>query len=597
MENYTDEEIREVEDSLLGSLMVDSRLVPKVVDALGRDEKAFRTLDNQTIYSAILMSYHQNKKTDPLLVWSVLEKENTTAELNRIGGSWMVLYDMFTKIVETEIESVLYYVSIIKVAWTTRQDKERVNRISQAKWWEDIRQAILDEADEIRRLRSDPEFESRQTLPFPKTLATGIFKDYIDAYAGASEVSPAFLFGTLKTVVGASLGRRVRLEGTTQIFPNFYTCVVGDTALSRKSTAISCAENLINQADPGVFLLRSLSTPEGLIAALVPPEGYEFGDTSQSFEDEIKPPETPLIFDGDQSQFETMIMEAERGVEGFRVCLSIDEFSHMLKKAGKLHGAGLIQLLATAYNFPPSLHLPTRVSPLSADHPCLTLIAASTLQWLESSLKLEDIQGGFANRITYYLDDGKSKPLFRAAPGDPTKLMNIAKSINALRRQFSQPTTFAFDYKVKDLGQSWYIEHRKKLASEKNPLVLMASARTDVHVKKAALLFSAIFNEPDDFEIHVPAFDWAVLLAEYLQSVVEKIYAQFNFSDERRLETRIMEMLEGQPHMTARELTRRISWASAKEVNAACRELVDNGSLAEEATKRTCRFRLVGDFG
>ena len=139
-------------------------------------------------------------------------------------------------------------------------------------------------------------------------------------------------------------------------------------------------------------------------------------------------------------------------------------------------------------------------------------------------------------------------------------------------------------------GQKWYESHRKTLSKEVNPLVVLASARTDVHVKKAALLFSALGNDPDDHYIHQRAFDWAVVLAEYLQAVVQNIYSNFNFSDVRRLESRITELVTRLPNMTAREITQRISWASAKDVNAACRDLVENGTLGEEVGKWTVRF-------
>ena len=68
-----------------------------------------------------------------------------------------------------------------------------------------------------------------------------------------TEVSSSFLFGTLKTVIGASLGRRVSLAGTVPIYPKFFTFCVGHTALVRKSTALHLAEHILGQADMGVL--------------------------------------------------------------------------------------------------------------------------------------------------------------------------------------------------------------------------------------------------------------------------------------------------------------------------------------------------------
>ena len=265
--------------------------------------------------------------------------------------------------------------------------------------------------------------------------------------------------------------------------------------------------------------------------------------------------------------------------------------------AGKTHGDGLIQMLATAYNFPQKLQHPTRVDPLVADRPCLSLMSATTLHWLEASLKLEDIQGGFANRMTYYLgSEGEQEWIFEDQPGDTVKLAHVALAINSLRLKYPEPVSFRFDPETREMGQQWYESHRRALVQQDNPLVIMASARTDVHVKKAALLFSLLDNDPADLYIHKDAFSKALVLGEYLQKVVEHLYANFNFSEEKRLETKIVEILKSTSGMTAREIGRRIRWASSKQVNEACRELVESGFLSTTEAGRRKEYAVLPDW-
>lgn len=589
---------REAEEFLLGMMMVDPSIVPETVDILGTDAQAvFFTKQHQLIYDAILACYEDNDKyVDAILVFERLEM---TGDANRAGGH-LYIYDIQAKIVETE--NFHFYAELVKKNAVRRQTASSTEKIRAAATDPRMSQEVIDEtvlehAAVIQHRRNKGAEDNSQIVEFPRDLITGVFDEYIRAYFGCTEVSPSFLFGTLKTLIGASLGRRVSLAGTHPLYPNFFTCIVGHTALARKSTALTCAEHMIGQGDMGVFILRSLSTPEGLISALIPPDGYRHGSAlpmTDSEDDEKAPTGIAATMGGNTSQLETMLVESDVDIEGFRICLSIDEFSHLLKKAGKTHGDGLIQMLATAYNFPPKLQLPTRVSPLSADHPCVTMIGATTLHWLESSFKLEDIQGGFANRITYYLgSEAETDWLFEDQPGDSVRLARVAKKINNLRLKYSEPAQFRFTPEASVEGQKWYESHRKGLVQEKNPLVIMAAARTDVHVKKTALLFSALDNAPDDYEVHKPALEKAILLSEYLQKVVAHLYSNFNFSDEKRLETKIVEVLENQNiSLTAREIKRKISWASSREVNAALKELVTDGTIEEFTTKKTSRFAV-----
>lgn len=589
---------REAEEFLLGMLMVDPSIVPETVNLLGiSSEAVFFTKQHQLIYDAILACYEDNDKyVDTVLVFERLESTN---DANRAGGH-LYLYDLQAKVVETE--SFQHYAKIVQKNGIRRHTASHTEQIREAATdpstpQEAIDETVLEHAAAIQSRRSKGSEDQSQIIEFPTDLITGIFNEYIRAYFGCTEVSPSFLFGTLKTLIGSSLGRRVSLAGTHPLFPNFFTCIVVHTALARKSTALTCAEHLINQADRGVFILRSLSTPEGLISALIPPDSYKHGSAlpMTDLEDDKKAPTgIAATMGGNTSQLETMLVESDVDVEGFRICLSIDEFSHLLKKAGKPHGDGLIQMLATAYNFPSKLQLPTRVSPLSAVHPCVTMIGATTLHWLESSLKLEDIQGGFANRITYYLgSEAEQDWLFEDQPGDPVRLAQVAKEINRLRLKYPDHVQFRFTPEASVEGQKWYESHRKALMQEKNPLVIMAAARTDVHVKKTALLFAALDNAPDDCEIRKEDLEKAILLSEYLQKVVAHIYSNFNFSDEKRLETKIIEVLEKRgASLTAREVKQQIIWASSKDVNAALKELVSDGTVEEFPTKRTSRFAV-----
>lgn len=445
-----------------------------------------------------------------------------------------------------------------------------------------------------------------EPIPFPEELFAGgtIFEKYRDAYAGRTEVCPAFHFASLKTVIGASLGRRVCLDGVRPLYTNFYTALIGQTGYSKKTTAMECGKSVLDMADSTVYSLSTLSTPEGLINAFVLPEGYSLGMEIDESDFQIGEEENPnklrglaSLLGGIHGQLRQMIEQTAID-EGFRIIVTIDELSGLLKKAGKQSSDGLMQLLAEAYNYPRSLHSPTKVNPVKADYPCLTLLGCTTREWFESSFKLEDIQGGVANRITYYFDDGNIEDIFLDQPGDAGLIQEVAKELNRLRSQtYTDTTTFRFDDEVKEYGSAWYSETRADTRNEPNELIRMASQRMDVHVKKASLLFAALWNEQGDTQIHLPEFVLACELAEYLKKTIIRVYENFDLTHQSRVEKKIIEVLRENPNSTGREIKHNISWASRKDINETLEQLILIESVAQRKNGRRTEYAIVKGDG
>lgn len=580
---YSEQEISEAAQFCVAALLRlnNDEFISQFINKLGTHPHVMPNAHYQAVYAAILKVQQSDNPINALTVWESLE-DNT-----KFQGGIQEMMKLHTLIVESESADIFtnYFLYTETLADHHRhlQNRQRASRISQAA---DLDSVILEEADRIiaKQQAKEPDAaETEKYVPFPEDLLFDVFKPYAAAFQGRTEVPIPFHFAVLKTLIGASLGRRVYLDAARPIYPNFYTVIVGETGIARKSTALRLGEQLLRDSDPAVRILRSLSTPEGLLQKFVPPHGYELGSSIPN--DDIEDP------DKINEQMEFMLNNATPGVEGFRILLSLDEFSYLLKKANKSHGEGIIQMLTEAYDYPTQLDLPTRVNPVSADHPCLSVMGATTQAWLESSLKLEDIQGGFANRFSYYHATSNDF-IFKSQPGNPEFLDIVKYSVNQYRQKFPQPTAFQFNQDADREGEAWYIEHRNKLKAERNPLIREALARADVHMYKSALLHAVITNDANDTEIGIESLRWAIQLAEYLQAVTSQIYATFNLSEERRLEQRIIDLLTQKPNQTARQLTQRISWASAKEVNNTLDELSKNATIQAEKDGRTTRYHV-----
>ena len=78
----------EAERAVLGAMMTEKSVIPRVIALLGHTSEAFFTTDHQLIYTAILEVYERVSKADPLLVANEL---NRTNQLNRTGGAGLSL--------------------------------------------------------------------------------------------------------------------------------------------------------------------------------------------------------------------------------------------------------------------------------------------------------------------------------------------------------------------------------------------------------------------------------------------------------------------------------------------------------------------------
>ena len=134
---------REAEQAVLGSMMVDSATIPRVLAILGHTSEVFFTADHQLIYTAVLAVYERHNRVDALLVSDELERTN---DLNRAGGD-LYLYDLQARIVETD--STEFYAQIVREKSTRRQLVQAGEQITNlARDQEQELREVLDQAQE-----------------------------------------------------------------------------------------------------------------------------------------------------------------------------------------------------------------------------------------------------------------------------------------------------------------------------------------------------------------------------------------------------------------------------------------------------------------
>lgn len=364
-------------------------------------------------------------------------------------------------------------------------------------------------------------------IAFPMDAFHGYFYDYLMAFEGKNEVCPAFHFAGLLSVVGATLGRSVWIQGARPTYPIFYQALIGNTTIARKSTALGFATELLRRVDSDVVMIDNVSSAEGLID----------------------------VFDTDSEHNHIDVSDFE-GVRGF---IHYDELKNLFLKAKQKATENITSKLTEMYNGVHSLSNNTRVNRTIAKYPTTSLLGCSTFAWLESGLSIDDITGGFANRFVFYLHE-QQELIPNALEPDEHKLKSVQDRIIAVREKWQgKHQKFTFTEQAQYAHDKIYIETNKRLINEENDLVAAAKQRTLDYAKKLALVFAVLDEKNEDTTIGIEHWESAVLVKNYWEAVATDLFSRLVISDDAKNELLFLEKLaELGNNTTTRALQRKI---------------------------------------
>jgi len=412
-------------------------------------------------------------------------------------------------------------------------------------------------ADTQQKASTENKPKKETGIVFPEQAWRGIFETYRQAQIGTTEAPDCYHFGIFKTVAGVILGRGCYVWNGRNLYPNFFTVLIGPTRKSRKTTAKSRGETLLADTDPLVIVQRGLATPEGLIGRLQVPD-----------EDDLNG--LPEI----EQQRAMSVSESE----GYRMLVCINEFASLLKKAKKETGSGLIPTLTDAYDCQDSLDNPTLRCPLSARKPFLSMVALSTKVWLETNLDADDIHGGFVNRHLFYLWK-QTEPLHNPPQPNGFLLNKIKNKLHEIRKaKAGKHEEFTFSNEADTILKEWYIKNY--YVEYDSEIVDAAVQRVDENLRKLSLLYAVLENEPNDTEIKADQLQAAIAVGKYWETTAIEIFGKFGATPATRSEVKILEILSGKP-LAKSEIHLKMSGViTAKQIDEMLKHLISVGRVA-----------------
>ncbi len=287
--------------------------------------------------------------------------------------------------------------------------------------------------------------------PVPES---GFIRDYLNWAVPRTEAPVAFHFGPALTLAGMMLGRKCVIRaGGLDLYPNFYSVAFGPSTLVRKTTSISSMpRSILLRVEEKIgpkhsLILSDVGTPEGLLNELA---------------------------------------EKQTGIKSF------NEFGDFLRKIKKREFMGdYAGLLTELYDCPASFSKKLSQKYFKVQDPFLSILAASTREWMLNAMEESDIESGFLARFLFFVGDDSFELIPIVPERDKEAEEKLAIQLEQLHRisNIFQPTGEA-----ESVYSDWYGKHRGELKKPGMGLLSSYYGRLEGYVWKIALIFEATSN-------------------------------------------------------------------------------------------------------
>ena len=324
---------------------------------------------------------------------------------------------------------------------------------------------------------------------------TTIAENYIYAFEGKTEVCPAFHFASLLNAFATVAGDKILYSLDTNVFvkTNLYQCLLGSPSWSRKSTALSNSEQLIQSVTEDFLIIDALNTREGFIK---------------------------LLYDN----------YTKAGI-------ILDEMNSLFTKANTASGAGLIDMLNSAYNSKP-LSNNSVTNLMKVDDPTVSFFGAITPELLDVSLSAVGIGGGFVSRCIFW--DWEKQPRVRMWGGYDEIRMKIVKEKLLDAAGIQNRVVYTWDDDALAMSEKWYQSFGDGYSQEE----LDAVGRIPYLADKLCTLLSFMENDVNDNKIHAETWERALPICSYWDAVYRKyIVKSAHMTPSLKYQERIIDFL------------------------------------------------------
>jgi hypothetical protein len=272
----------------------------------------------------------------------------------------------------------------------------------------------------------------------------GWLAEYMRAVTPLTDAPPEFHLVAGLCALSTAVGNRLYTESWGQnVFPHLWAVLVAPSSFWRKSTAINQAERMLRAASEGSVYPTDFSR-EKLI---------------------------------------TMLSKQPAGL------LAVKEFGGFLAMLSRDYMAGAKETLTELYDGPDVYTRALQKEMVKVERPALTLLGATTLDWLEGKITEGDLQGGFLARFLFVTARTKASPKGMTAPMDSAARARLTSDLHTA---FEWPEhEVRFEPDARDMLDAWTLGWEEEVGKTSHRSDLSGFA---VRLQTYALKFSILYR-------------------------------------------------------------------------------------------------------
>jgi hypothetical protein len=366
--------------------------------------------------------------------------------------------------------------------------------------------------------------------------------EYIDLMKPTTEAPDGYHLGVGLTIVGAMIGRRIYVNYGSPLYANLFTLLVGTSGRSRKDTAIKRGTRMLTsrvnektkQRQANVQIVMDVTSAEGLISSLS---------------------------------------------EHSNILLYLTEFSRLMANAKRKGTTTIAPVLMEAFDTPTKISNLSKLNPVTADYPYLSILSATQPRILEGLMSEEDVHSGFINRWLIVPGESDSPLPWPTTVDNEVVLLLFERIHAAIHDAF--PDGFAVDLGSDALPywKSWYIDEWQRKQTEDESAMRV---RHPVLVIKLALIYTVLSGE---HVITREILERAITIVEWMWNHVSRLLPGWGGTLHGRIEAKITQELNDRGPTKKRVLTqycRSRTW-STQDFNAALEAMYKAGLIHIDA--------------
>ncbi len=271
---------------------------------------------------------------------------------------------------------------------------------------------------------------------------SGFIRDYYEYARELTEAPPFFHVMVAFSLISAVLGRKVYLPiGANYVYPNLWVTLVAPSSLYRKSTAISIGKRLLMNIDEGIVFPDEYS-PEQLVGTM-----------------------------------------AERSNGLF----TWSELGATLARMEKSYMQGTKEMMTELYDNPPTYVRKLKNETKKIEQPCISILAATAMDWFRKWTKEDDIKGGFLARFLLVpaIERGSRLPI--PPPPDKEKKKQL---VGRLKQYLNLEAVGNISPEAENTYKAWYLDSDDEMMKDPDAETISSFyTRMTVYALKYALLY------------------------------------------------------------------------------------------------------------